>query len=69
MFSEIAGHTGLRANVTHPLIGPFLKPFDMDLRIEHHDLHHRFGKGGKNFGKQTRIYDKLFGTSFDCIET
>lgn len=43
-------------------MGYILRPFGMELAVEDHDLHHRYGKGGKNYGKQTRVWDKLFGT-------
>lgn len=33
------------------------------------DIHHRFGKAGQNYGKQTRIWDRLFGTCAERIET
>lgn len=41
----------------------FLRPFGMELAVEDHDLHHRFGRSGTNFGKQTRVWDKIFGQS------
>ena len=37
--------------------------------MEDHDLHHRFGKSGRNYGKQTRIFDRIFGTIGERIET
>lgn len=43
-------------------VGPKLEPFGMELVVEDHDLHHRYGRGGKNYGKQTRIWDVLFST-------
>ncbi|KDE04585.1 hypothetical protein MVLG_04965 [Microbotryum lychnidis-dioicae p1A1 Lamole] len=43
--------------------------FDMDLAVEDHDMHHRGGKSGRNYGKQTRVWDKLYGTSAERIET
>ncbi|RMZ86784.1 hypothetical protein DV736_g5990, partial [Chaetothyriales sp. CBS 134916] len=37
--------------------------------IEDHDLHHRVGwKKSHNYGKQTRLWDRLFGTCTDRIE-
>lgn len=62
MYIEGTGHSGMRVFWTHPLLGEVLRPFDMDLTIEDHDLHHRHGKSGKNYGKQTRIFDRLFNT-------
>jgi sterol desaturase/sphingolipid hydroxylase (fatty acid hydroxylase superfamily) len=39
------------------------------LCIEDHDLHHRKGwKNSANYGKQTRLWDKLFGTCAERIE-
>ncbi|KAK4050306.1 hypothetical protein OIV83_003627 [Microbotryomycetes sp. JL201] len=67
-YVEIFGHTGMRADWPLPIAGPVLAPFGLDLIIEDHDLHHRFGKGGKNYGKQTRLWDVLFGTTCPRIE-
>jgi sterol desaturase/sphingolipid hydroxylase (fatty acid hydroxylase superfamily) len=41
----------------------------MELAVEDHDLHHRFGKSGRNYGKQTRIWDRVFGTIGERVET
>lgn len=30
--------------------------------------HHRYGKSGKNYGKQSRVWDVLFGTTGDREE-
>ena len=62
MYIEGTGHSGMRVFWTHPLLGEVLRPFGMDLTIEDHDLHHRRGKSGRNYGKQTRIFDRLFNT-------
>ena len=45
-----------------------LRPFKMELCIEDHDLHHRLGKSGMNYGKQTRIFDRIFGTISRRVE-
>jgi len=43
--------------------------FEADLIIEDHDLHHRTGwKKSYNYGKQTRAWDLLFGTTIPRIE-
>jgi sterol desaturase/sphingolipid hydroxylase (fatty acid hydroxylase superfamily) len=62
LYVEALGHSGIRAYWPHPLLTPVLKPFGMELAIEDHDLHHRYGRGGKNYGKQTRVWDVVFGT-------
>ena len=68
MYIEGMGHSGVRAFWTHPLIGEVLRPFGMDLTIEDHDLHHRYGKSGQNYGKQTRIFDRIFNTISERVE-
>ncbi|OZJ04475.1 hypothetical protein BZG36_02686 [Bifiguratus adelaidae] len=69
IYVELAGHSGLRAWFPHPILGVVLRPFGMDLVIEDHDLHHRLGKKAGNFGKQTRIWDRLGGTVSQRLET
>ena len=68
IFIEATGHSGIRAYWPHVLLYEVLKPFHMELIIEDHDLHHRLGKSGKNYGKQTRIFDQLFGTVSHRVE-
>lgn len=71
MFTEIYGHSGLRVSVTtlNPLT-PLFQLCDVDLTIEDHDLHHRKGwRSSYNYGKQTRIWDRLFGTVHPRIES
>ncbi|GAA5834537.1 hypothetical protein JCM5353_008150 [Sporobolomyces roseus] len=68
IYVEMTGHSGIRSSMGNPVLSPVLKPFNMDLIIEDHDLHHRFGKSGRNYGKQTRIWDRLFGTCAERIE-
>jgi len=70
VFTELVGHSGLRV-FAHPpsTLGWFLELFDAQLCIEDHDLHHRKGwKNSANYGKQTRLWDKLFGTCAERIE-
>lgn len=31
-----------------PVLGPVLRPFDMEGIVEDHDNHHRLGRSGKN---------------------
>lgn len=69
-YSEIFGHSGLRVYGTVPSpITPLLQRLDMELLLEDHDLHHRRGwKKSFNYGKQTRVWDRIFGTCTDRIE-
>lgn len=47
IYVEMLGHSGVRSYWAHPVLW-VLKPLDMDLAVEDHDLHHRFGKSGRN---------------------
>lgn len=38
LYVEMLGHSGIRAYWPHPLLTPILKPFDMELAVEDHDL-------------------------------
>ncbi|KAJ5929195.1 hypothetical protein N7454_007043 [Penicillium verhagenii] len=70
VFTEVLGHSGLRmiATAANPW-NWLLKLCDMELVIEDHDLHHRKGwKNSHNYGKQTRVWDRLFNTSIPRIE-
>lgn len=69
-YSEIAGHSGLRVYTTTPSpIAPLLRLLNAELALEDHDLHHRKGwKKSFNYGKQTRVWDRLFGTAGERIE-
>jgi len=71
VFTELWGHSGLRLLVTPPTTAtPFLKLFGAELITEDHDLHHRQGwKQSHNYGKQTRLWDVLFGTTTKRIES
>jgi sterol desaturase/sphingolipid hydroxylase (fatty acid hydroxylase superfamily) len=62
-YTEIFGHSGIRADWSLPITGPILSLIGCELIIEDHDLHHRFGRSGKNYGKQTRFWDVLYGTT------
>ncbi|KAL3454155.1 hypothetical protein BJX65DRAFT_301943 [Aspergillus insuetus] len=68
---ELGGHCGVRIDAAAP--SPFiwlLKWFDVENTIEDHDLHHRAGrKRSYNYGKQSRVWDRLFGTSRGRIES
>ncbi|KAL5355755.1 hypothetical protein BJX96DRAFT_161950 [Aspergillus floccosus] len=69
-FSEIIGHSGLRVHGSAPsTINWLLEFFDAELVIEDHDLHHRYGwRKSHNYGKQTRLWDRIFGTCRERIE-
>ncbi|KAK9439906.1 fatty acid hydroxylase superfamily protein [Metarhizium brunneum] len=69
-FTEILGHSGLRLSLSPPsTITWLLKMADAELLLEDHDLHHRSGwKKSHNYGKQTRVWDRIFGTCAPRIE-
>ncbi|KAK2606052.1 hypothetical protein QQS21_003570 [Conoideocrella luteorostrata] len=70
VFAELAGHSGIRLHASPPnTLTVFLRMFKSELVIEDHDLHHRKGwKSSGNYGKQTRLWDRIFGTCKDRIE-
>lgn len=70
-FSEFIGHSGLRIHGGAPsTLNWLLELFDAELVIEDHDLHHRYGwRKSHNYGKQTRLWDRFFGTCNDRIES
>lgn len=70
-FTEVLGHSGLRAYGTPPsTLSWALRMFGAELAIEDHDLHHRKGwRKSHNYGKQTLLWDSLFGTSLERIES
>ncbi|CAF1035020.1 unnamed protein product [Adineta ricciae] len=68
IYIEATGHSGIRAYWPHCILNEVLQPFGMELCIEDHDLHHRLGKSGMNYGKQTRIFDRIFGTISERVE-
>ncbi|GAA98093.1 hypothetical protein E5Q_04775 [Mixia osmundae IAM 14324] len=63
---EALGHSGIKCHLTNPLM-PWLVFCKTELSIEDHDLHHRKLRG--NYGKQTLVWDVLFGTNLPRIET
>ncbi|KZZ99704.1 Fatty acid hydroxylase [Moelleriella libera RCEF 2490] len=69
-FTEFGGHSGIRVHVQAPsTLSWLLRYLDLDLVVEDHDLHHRFGwRKSFNYGKQTRVWDRLFGTARPRIE-
>ncbi|KKK26316.1 hypothetical protein ARAM_001578 [Aspergillus rambellii] len=70
VFAELAGHSGLRMAAIPPnTLSWFLRLCKAELIIEDHDLHHRFGwKKSGNYGKQTRLWDRVFGTCRERVE-
>lgn len=70
-FTEVLGHSGLRVHGTAPsTLSWLLELFKADIVIEDHDLHHRKGyRKTYNYGKQTRLWDRIFGTCHDRIES
>lgn len=71
IFSEAMGHSGVRIYSTTPGTATWiLQFFDCELVIEDHDLHHRNGwRKSYNYGKQTRLWDRVFGSCGKRIES
>ncbi|GIK07546.1 hypothetical protein Aspvir_003212 [Aspergillus viridinutans] len=71
VFAEVFGHSGLRLHLTVPSpLSWLLQWFDAEIVIEDHDLHHRKGwRKSHNYGKQTRLWDRIFGTCYERIES
>lgn len=70
-FTEVWGHSGLRVHLTAPsTLSWLLQLFRAEIVVEDHDLHHRKGyRKTNNYGKQTRLWDRIFGTCYDRIES
>lgn len=70
-FTEVFGHSGLRIHLTAPsTMSWLLSIFGAEIVIEDHDLHHRKGwRKSHNYGKQTRLWDRVFGTCHERIES
>lgn len=70
-FAEVWGHSGIRLHLTVPT--PFswvLQMLDCEIVIEDHDLHHRKGwRKSHNYGKQSRVWDRVFGTTCPRVES
>jgi sterol desaturase/sphingolipid hydroxylase (fatty acid hydroxylase superfamily) len=71
LYAELAGHSGLRVQASPPNpLTWLMRMFDAELVIEDHDLHHRHGwRKSYNYGKQTRVWDRVFGTCSSRIES
>lgn len=70
IFTEIIGHSGLRIHLEPPSTATWLlKALGLELVLEDHDLHHRSGwRKSHNYGKQTRVWDRMFGTCGQRVE-
>lgn len=70
VFSEILGHSGVRVVISVPTpFSSLLRMVGAELELEDHDLHHRLPRRHSvNMGKQTRLYDLIFGTTGERIE-
>ncbi|KAJ9298173.1 hypothetical protein DTO271G3_3778 [Paecilomyces variotii] len=70
IFTEVMGHSGLRVHISATSTLSWLLDYlGWNIIIEDHDLHHRKGyRKSYNYGKQTRVWDRLFGTCHDRIE-
>ncbi|GAO13078.1 uncharacterized protein UV8b_03453 [Ustilaginoidea virens] len=70
VYTEVLGHSGLRLHLSAPsMLSWPLWALGMELCIEDHDLHHRQGwRRSQNYGKQTRVWDRIFGTCGERVE-
>lgn len=58
---EVMGHSGTAWCTSSFAFCPWLpRALGIELRVEDHDAHH--AESGVNFSKQSRIWDRLFGT-------
>ncbi|KHN97100.1 Fatty acid hydroxylase [Metarhizium album ARSEF 1941] len=71
VYTEVWGHSGVRVHLAAPsTLSWLLTALDMELCVEDHDLHHRRGwRRSQNYGKQTRVWDRLFGTCGERLES
>lgn len=71
VFTELFGHSGIRLWTTPPSTNSwFLTLVGAELCTEDHDLHHRQGwRHSANYGKQTRFWDRMFGTCGKRVES
>ncbi|CAF3462531.1 unnamed protein product [Rotaria sp. Silwood1] len=65
IYTEAGGHSGIRAYFPHVILYEVLLPFDMELCIEDHDIHHRYGKSGMNYANCVSPY--IFAPSGGCV--
>ncbi|OAA56872.1 Fatty acid hydroxylase [Cordyceps fumosorosea ARSEF 2679] len=71
MFTESVGHCGVRMLASAPSTWGWLwDRLGVSLAIEDHDLHHRRGsRKSFNYGKQTLVWDHVFGTVYPREES
>jgi sterol desaturase/sphingolipid hydroxylase (fatty acid hydroxylase superfamily) len=71
LYTEAVGHSGIRIAMSAPgMSGWYLGKVGCELLLEDHDLHHRQGwKKAGNYGKATRLWDRIFGTCLNRIES
>lgn len=70
IFTEAFGHSGLRVYTVSTGVLPWWHHLTgTELTGEDHDLHHRNGwRSSYNYGKQTRLWDRMFGTCAPRVE-
>ncbi|CAI7645997.1 unnamed protein product [Penicillium glandicola] len=70
-FGEVMAHCGLRMYLAIPSTFSWgLQIVGSDLVVEDHDLHHRMGwRKSFNYGKQSRLWDRVFGTCLERFES
>ncbi|KAF9521001.1 hypothetical protein BS47DRAFT_1286368 [Hydnum rufescens UP504] len=64
LYAEVLGHSGIRLYQQQPVTGPVLRPFGMGLVGEDQWVL----RSSISYGKQTRVWDKLFGTMRPRVE-
>ncbi|EMT67610.1 hypothetical protein FOC4_g10005713 [Fusarium odoratissimum] len=70
VYTGISSHSGLRILMFPLTLSPLLSYFNAELSIEDHDLYHRYcWRIAKNYGKQTRLWDRVFGTCSVRLES
>lgn len=71
VYAELAGHSGLRVyGVTPSTLGFAPQFFNTDISVGDHHLHPRRGwRKSYDYGKQTRLWDHIFGTYHERIES
>ncbi|OAA70088.1 Fatty acid hydroxylase [Akanthomyces lecanii RCEF 1005] len=71
LFTESVGHCGVRVMTSSPSTLVWLWEWlGVSITIEDHDMHHRRGsKKSFNYGKQSLVWDNIFGTSYPREES
>jgi sterol desaturase/sphingolipid hydroxylase (fatty acid hydroxylase superfamily) len=69
IYTEAAGHSGVRLYWQIPTTF-WLRWFGCELALESHDLHHQQGyRSSGDYGKQSRLWDGIFGTMRPRVES